>query len=86
MSGWPAKLDASVKNIVPPFESYVIGREVDLWNSFSHCRLGVLNVYSQVAGGYPSVPEQYEFFISRFHVTKVKSFDIFDVAPVQFKQ
>ena len=86
MSGWPAELDASVKNAVPPFESYVLGREVDLWNSFSHCRLGVLNVYSQVTGGYSSVPEEYEFFISRFNVTKVKSFDIFDATPVKLKQ
>ena len=27
-----------------------------------------------------------EFFISRSNVTKVKSFDIFDVAPVKFRQ
>ena len=86
MAGWPAKLAPSVKNAVPPFECYVLGREVDLWNSFSHCRIGVLESYSQVAGGYSSVPEKYEFFISRAKVTKVKSFDIFDVAPVKFRQ
>lgn len=86
MAGWAAKLDASLKNAVPPFECYVLGREVDLWNSFSHCRIGVLESYSQVYGGWSSTPEEYEFFISRYHVTKVKSFDIFDVAPVKFKQ
>lgn len=86
MAGWAAKLDASLKNAVPPFECYVLGREVDLWNNFSHCRIGVLESYSQVYGGWSSTPEEYEFFISRSHVTKVKSFDIFDVAPIKFRQ
>ena len=86
MAGWPAKLDPSFKNAVPPFDCYVLGREVDLWNNYSHCRIGVLESYSQVSGGYSSVPERYEFFISRVNVTRVKSFDIFDVAPVKFRQ
>lgn len=85
MAGWPAKLDPSIKDIVPPLQTYAIGREVDLWNSFSHCRIGVLEVYSQYVSGYGDTPAQYEFFISRAKVTKVKSFDIFDVAPVKFK-
>ena len=46
MAGWAAQLDGSIKNKVPVFESYVLGREVDLWNSFSHCRIGVLETYS----------------------------------------
>ena len=86
MAGWAAQLDGSIKNKVPVFESYVLGREVDLWNSFSHCRIGVLETYSQVYGGWGSTPERYEFFISRVNVTKVKSFDIFDTAPVKFRQ
>ncbi len=86
MSGWPAEVAPSTKDSVPPFESYVLGREVDLWNSFSHCRLGVLNVYSQYISAWGSDPAKYEFFISRFNVTKVKSFDIFDATPVKLKQ
>lgn len=85
MAGWPAKLDADVKYKVPPFMTYAIGREIDLRNSSSQCRLGVLEVYSQVYGGYSSTPEQYEFFISRFNVTKVKSFEIFDTMAVKLK-
>ncbi len=85
MAGWPAKLDADVKYKVPPFMTYAIGREIDLRNSSSQCRLGVLEVYSQVYGGYSSTPEQYEFFISRFNVTRVKSFEIFDTMAVKLK-
>ncbi len=86
MSGWPAQVAPSTKNSVPPFIGYVIGREVDLWNTNSHCRLGVLEVESQFISAWGSDPAKYEFFISRFNVTKVKSFDIFDVAPVKLKQ
>ena len=85
MAGWAAALEASMKDVVPPLQSYAIGREVDLWNSYSHCRIGVLDVYSQYVSGYGDTPDKYEFFISRFKVTGVKSFDIFDVAPVQFR-
>jgi len=85
MAGWPAKLDGDVQYKVPPFMTYAIGREIDIRNSSSQCRLGVLEVYSQVYGGYSSTPEQYEFFISRFNVTKVKSFEIFDTMAVKLK-
>ena len=85
MAGWPAEMDVSVQNKVPPFLSYAIGREIDLYNTTSHCRLGLLEVTSQVTGGWGSTPERYEFFISRFNVTRVKSFEIFDTMAVKLK-
>ena len=85
MAGWPAKLDGDVQYKVPPFMTYAIGREIDIRNSSSQCRLGVLEVYSQVYGGWGSEPVKYEFFISRFNVTKVKSFEIFDTMAVKLK-
>ena len=85
MAGWPAKLDGDVQYKVPPFTAYAIGRELDIHNSSSQCRLGVLEVYSQVYGGWGSEPVKYEFFISRFNVTRVKSFEIFDTMAVKLK-
>lgn len=85
MAGWPAKLDGDVQYKVPPFMTYAIGREIDIRNSSSQCRLGVLEVYSQVYGGWGSEPVKYEFFISRFNVTRVKSFEIFDTMAVKLK-
>lgn len=85
MAGWPAKLDGDVQYKVPPFLGYAIGRELDLYNSSSQCRLGVLEVTSQVTGGWGDEPVKYEFFISRFNVTRVKSFEIFDTMAVKLK-
>ena len=85
MAGWPAKLDGDVQYKVPPFLAYAIGRELDIYNSSSQCRLGVLEIYSQVYGGWGSEPVKYEFFISRFNVTRVKSFEIFDTMAVKLK-
>ena len=85
MAGWPAKLDGDVQYKVPPFLAYAIGRELDLYNSSSQCRLGVLELTSQVTGGWGDEPVKYEFFISRFNVTRVKSFEIFDTMAVKLK-
>ena len=85
MAGWPVQLDKDVQYKVPPFQAYAIGREIDIFNTTSQCRLGVLDVYSQVAGTRGTASEHYEFFISRFRVTKVKSFEIFDTMAVKLK-
>ena len=85
MSGWAAKVDPAVKDQVPPFFCYVLGRELDLYNTTSQCRLGVLEVYSQYISGWGSTPAEYEFFISRSKVTAIRSFDLFDTTAVKLK-
>lgn len=70
---------------MPPFSCYVLGRELDLYNTISQCRLGVLEVYSQYIPAWGSDPASYEFFISRSKVTAIRSFDLFDTTAVKLK-
>ena len=85
MAGWAAQVDPNTKDTVPPFEGYVLGREISTWSSNSHCRIGVLNIYSQYISAWGYDPAKYEFFISRVDVTGVYSFDLFDVAPIKLR-